>query len=503
MSTNTSREKREDLLAKLERIRAYIAAAPERKGVTGRGAEGDDRESLLKVLEEIEQDINGRKFGLVYEEHREKIEDILDTHTPVLVEDREAAICRGGQTNLLIEGDNLASLQLLFEAYRRKVDIIYIDPPYNTKSRDFVYDDTFVDAGDSFRHSKWVSFMKKRLQIARELMTDGGVMFISIDDNEQATLKFVCDELFGEENFVSQLVWEKKRKGSFLSGTITNIKEYILVYTSNIRAFAGLVGQVNEKRETYPCLNAVNKRGLRRIPAGIPSNFRERDYFLPTGAMISDKTMSMVLHSDLIISGGKLEKDVEIEGNWRYSQEALDEYAGKGELYLTRDLYLRRIVTQARYKMLKDILPRVGDDPERTYRSPVDPDDLFACGWGTNEDGEEELRRILGRQKSFNYPKPVRLLQKLVASVRKKDAVCLDFFAGSGTFGHAVLRQNQLDGGTRRFILCTNNENQICRQVTWERIRRVIDEEGYPASLTYYQVGYEPREAEKEKRHLF
>jgi adenine-specific DNA-methyltransferase len=481
MSTNKSREKREELLVKLEQIRTYIesSAQPEI------GAE------LLHAIEDIEQDINGRKFGLVYEEHREKIEDILETHRPVLVEDESAAVICGGETNLLIEGDNLAALKLLEEEYTQKVDVIYIDPPYNTKNKDFIYDDTFVDAGDSFRHSKWVSFMRKRLKVASRLLADGGVIFISIDDNEQATLRFICDQLFGEENFVSQLVWEKKRKGSFLSNSITNIKEYILVYTNNIKRFPGLVGQVTRKRETYPCINAVNKRGIRRIPAGVPSNYKDKDYFLPTGAIISDKTMNMVLHSDLIISGGVLEKDVLIEGNWRYAQDALDEFAEKGELYLTRDLYLRRIVDHPRFKMLKDLLSRVGDDPERTYRSDIDPDDLFACGWGTNEDADEELRQILGKQKSFNYPKPVRLLEKLVASVRRSDALCLDFFAGSGTLGHAVMKLNQLDGGNRRFILCTSNENNICREVTWERLQKVIENEGYEASLRYLRVDYQ------------
>ena len=483
MSTNKSREKREELLAKLEQIRNFIASS----------SQNPDRDGLLEALEDIENDINGRKFGLVYEEHREKIEDILATHRGVLIEDEAAAVCNGGEDNLLIEGDNLAALQLLEEDYRGKVDVIYIDPPYNTKNKDFVYDDTFVDAGDSFRHSKWVSFMKKRLQLAAGLLADGGVVFISIDDNEQATLRFICDELFGEENFVSQLVWEKKRKGSFLSNSITNIKEYILVYTNNMKRFTGLVGQVTRKRETYPCINAVNKRDIRRIPAGVPSNYKDKDYFLPTGAIISDKTMNMVLHSDLIISGGVLEKDVLIEGNWRYAQEALDEFASKDELYLTRDLYLRRIVDHPRFKMLKDLLSRVGEDPERTYRTDIDPEDLFACGWGTNEDADEELRQLLGEQKSFNYPKPVRLLEKLVASVRRADALCLDFFAGSGTLGHAVMKLNQLDGGNRRFILCTSNENNICREVTLERLRRVIEQEDYEASLKYLRVDYEPK----------
>ena len=486
MSTNISRQDREGLLEKISQIRSFIEDAQ---------TEGE-KERLLSALAEIERDVSDRKFGLVYEEHREKIEDILDTHTAVFVEDESATVPGGGQENLLIEGDNLAALKVLSENYAHQVDVIYIDPPYNTKNKDFVYDDTYVDAGDRFRHSKWVSFMRKRLELAAELLADGGVIFISIDDNEQATLRFLCDELFGEENFVSQLVWEKKRKGSFLSNSITNIKEYILVYTNNLKRFPGLVGQVTRKRETYPCINAVNKRGLRTIPAGVPSNYKDADYFLPEGAIISDKTMNMVLHSDLIISGGVLAQDVVIEGNWRYAQEAIDEYAAQGNLYLTRDLYLRRIVEQPRFKMLKDLLSREGDDPERTYKTEIDPEDLFACGWGTNEDADEELRQILGGQKKFNYPKPVRLLEKLIASVRRSDALCLDFFAGSGTLGHAVMKLNRLDGGTRRFILCNSNENNICREVTLARLKQVTRQEGYEASLKYYQIEYKMMESD-------
>lgn len=202
--------------------------------------------------------------------------------------------------------------------------------------------------------------------------------------------------------------------------------------------------------------------------------------------------MSIVLHSDLRIENGYLADELVIEGNWRYSQEAMYEYALKGEIYITRDLYLRRIVSQARYKMMKDLLPRVGDDTNLTYNSPVNENDLFASGWGSNEDADEELRLIMGKQKIFDYPKPTRLLVKLLAATRNKDAICLDFFAGSGTTGHAVMKLNAEDGGNRKFILCTNNENNICRDVTYERIKRVIDKENYSASLKYYKVDYVP-----------
>ncbi|MFY4504468.1 site-specific DNA-methyltransferase [Ligilactobacillus ruminis] len=482
MSTNISKKKREDLLAKIKEIRTFISNAPQDEN-TG---------NLLSYLSDLEKDVNGKKYGLVFEEHREEIDEVLDTHTPILTEDKDLFIDNGGQMNFLIEGDNLASLKLLEKTHKGKIDLIYIDPPYNTKNKDFVYDDSFVDNIDTFRHSKWISFLMPRLKLAKMLLKDNGVVFISIDDNEQAALKLLCDEIFGESNFVSQLVWEKKKKGSFLSNSITNIKEYILVYAKNILYFNGLIGQVNTKTETYPCINAVNKREIRHIPKGIKSNYKEKNYFLPSGTEISDTTMSIVLHSDLKIENGYLADELIIEGNWRYSQEAMYTYALNNEIYITRDLYLRRIVSQARNKMMKDLLPRVGDDINLTYNSPIDENDLFASGWGSNEDADEELRLIMGKQKIFDYPKPTRLLVKLLAATRNKNATCLDFFAGSGTTGHAVMKLNAEDGGNRKFILCTNNENNICRDVTYERIKRVIDKENYAVSLKYYKVDYIP-----------
>ena len=164
--------------------------------------------------------------------------------------------------------------------------------------------------------------------------------------------------------------------------------------------------------------------------------------------------MSIVLHSDLVIKNGFLAQELIVEGNWRYSQPAMKEYAEKKELYLTRDLYLRRIVSDARYKTLKDLLPRIGDDQLSTYKQRIDLNNLFASGWGSNEDADEELRLLFGVQKLMDYPKPVRLLQKLLASYRNtKDSYVLDFFSGSATTAHAVMQLNAEDGGNRKFIM--------------------------------------------------
>lgn len=189
MSTNISKQKREDLLNKIKEIRNYIATAPQDEN-TG---------NLLSYLSDLEKDVNGKKYGLVFEEHREEIDDVLDTHTPVLTEEKDLFIDNGGQMNFLIEGDNLASLKLLEKTHKEKIDLIYIDPPYNRGKTDFVYDDNFVGDEDTFRHSKWVSFMKVRLEAAKHLLAETGLIFISIDDNEVAALKLLCDEVFGSD----------------------------------------------------------------------------------------------------------------------------------------------------------------------------------------------------------------------------------------------------------------------------------------------------------------
>ena len=412
--------------------------------------------------------------------------------------------------NLYIEGDNLEVLKLLQESYLGKVKMIYIDPPYNT-GNDFIYADDFMrsqeeenaqmgmydeDENRLFKntdtngrfHSDWCSMIYSRLLLARNLLTDDGVIFISIDDNEQENLKKICDEVFGGQNFVAQLVWEKKKKGSFLSNSITNVKEYILIYCKNILTFDGLIGEINSDTETYPCINAVNKRELRTIPAGIESKYKEQDFFMPKESEISDTTMSIVLHTDLVIKAGRLAQELVLEGNWRYSQEAMRQYAEKGELYITRDLYLRRIVNDTRYKTLKDLLPRVGEKSDLSHKASIELDNLNSSGWGSNEDADEELRLIFGVQKLLDYPKPVRLIEKVLASYRKTtEDIILDFFSGSATTAHAVMQLNAEDGGHRKFIMVQLPEKcdekseaykagykNIC-EIGKERIRRAGD----------------------------
>lgn len=435
-----------------------------------------DKDVLMQEISCTVVDGNEERYQFTWPD---KKKSVLLANAPInktLRPCREESVDFDTTENLYIEGDNLEVLKLLQETYLGKIKMIYIDPPYNT-GNDFVYEDDFAQSTDEYLansgqfdedgnrmvqntesngrfHTDWLNMIYPRLRIAKNLLAGNGVIFISIDDNEIENMKKLCDEVYGATSFVAQLVWEKKKKGSFLSKSITNVKEYILVYCKNIDGFEGLIGEINDEEETYPCINAVNKRELRTIPAGIESKYRDKDFFMPKGSEISDTTMSIVLHSDLVIKNGVLAEELTLEGNWRYSQAAMKEYALKKELYITRDLYLRRIVRETRYKTMKDLLSRVGEDTEIAHTEMVDTKNLNSSGWGSNEDADEELRLIFGIQKLMDYPKPVRLLLKLLASYRgSDDYIVLDFFSGSATTAHATIKLNAQDGGKRKFIM--------------------------------------------------
>ncbi|WP_218118653.1 site-specific DNA-methyltransferase [Billgrantia gudaonensis] len=291
------------------------------------------------------------------------------------------------------------------------------------------------------------------MSIARKLLSEDGVIMISIHDGECQNLRKVLDEVFGEKNFVAQLVWEKKKKGAFLSGVSTNVKEYVVSYARNISSFQGLVGQIARGEETYPVIKTTNSRGVRVVKKGIPSKYREKNYRLAAGNRISSGNMEMILLSDLVIKDGVLSEDVKVDSNWIYSQELLDVYAENKSLYVTQDLYFRRVVSEPRKKMLKDLLPMKGD--ESTGFEFVFSDDLFSDGWGTNEDGFDELHSILGSQSLMSFPKPSKLIAKLILAVCRFDPSCtvLDFFSGSSTTAHGVISLNSQDGGNRKFIM--------------------------------------------------
>ena len=395
--------------------------------------------------------------------------------------------------NLYIEGDNLEVLKLLQESYLGKVKMIYIDPPYNT-GNDFIYNDDFKMSSEEYAdesgafddegnrmfkntdsngrfHSDWCSMIYPRLMLARNLLSEDGVIFISIDDNEQENLKKICDEVFGEENFIAQLVWEKKKKGAFLSKSYINMKEYILVFCKKDSSFNGLIGEITTEEGTYPCIKTTNARGVRTIRKGTPSKYKESNYTIASGTRVSSGNMELIYLDDLVVGDGTLEKDVKIDSNWIYSQEKLDEYSEQGLVYITQDNYIRRIVNDRRVKMLKDLLSRVGSDGESLPIFEYD-ENLNNGGWGTNEDANDELHHLLGEQYIFDFSKPTRLLAKLFQSIEGKNCTILDFFSGSAASADAVMQLNAADGGKRKYIMV-----QIAEQT----------QEGSPAQKAGYK----------------
>lgn len=406
--------------------------------------------------------------------------------------------------HLYIEGDNLEVLKLLQKSYHGRVKMIYIDPPYNT-GHDFVYQDDFRDNIENYKritgqvdeeghrigtnsesngrfHTDWLNMMYPRLRLARNLLSDDGVIFISIGDEELSNLLKICAEIFGENNIITNLIWEKKKKGAFLSKHFINMKEYIVACMKNDKSFRGLVGEINRDAETYPCIKTTNARGIRIIPKGTPSKYREKNYKIPAGTMISSGNMELIYLDEAVIKNHILQVDVRIDSNWIYQQETLDEYASAGLLYITQDNYIRRIVLDERVKMLKDLLLRVGSDGQSEKLFSYDIN-LNNGGWGTNEDANEELHMTLEMQYAFDFAKPTRLIGKLIQAMDLKDEIILDFFSGSATTANAVIQLNRFSERNNRFILVqlpehldkNNLQDDKTRKTTLENAIKFLD----------------------------
>lgn len=446
MSTNVSKEKREQLVAKIKEVKSYIASAPQ----------DENTARLLAYIADIEKDIKGKKYGLVFEEHREAIDEILEQNTPVLTEEKDLFIDNGGQMNFLIEGDNLAALQLLEKTHKGKIDLIYIDPPYNTGTKDFIYDDTYIAKNDLYRHSKWLSFIKKRFIIAKTLLSNNGVMFISIDDNEYSALKMLCEDIFQEDN-VETIIWRKSgvgRDGKMKNTNTFRIDhEYIIACYNRQKSLNKIIEKPNFVN-TYS--NPDNDpRGAYK--AGSISNKEEASN--PN----SDKYYSVTSPAGIVFTR-----------QFNVSKEEFEELDREGRIYWGKD--------GTNVPSVKIFV-----EEERA----ITPYSLL-LDKGTTTEGTKELNELLKGDYSRLRPKPVALIQTLAQLGSKQNSVVLDFFAGSGTTGQSVMKLDKKDGGKRRFILCTNNENNICRDIAYERIKRVIERDKYEASLKYYKVDFVP-----------
>lgn len=454
MSTNISKQKRDDLISKINKIREYLLSAKQ----------DENTENLLSYLGEITKEINGKKYGLVFEEHREKIDEILEENVPYLEEQDDLFVNNGGETNFLIEGDNLAALQLLEKTHKGKIDVIYIDPPYNT-GNSFIYDDKIIEDTDEFKHSKYASFMKKRLLIAKGLLSKSGYIFISIDDKELAVMRLICDEIFNELKFLTTIGWEKRTK---CQNTKTAQKmlqpkvEYILVYKNSAERAEFNCHKIGEKN-----YSEKDERGFYRL--------EEIGQMGKSGIRGRGSMIFPIL--DIMPKDGN---------QWKIGKDTVNEFIERGDL-LKKD-----------GKVYRKIRPN-----DESYENIKPFWALFSAEqFGTAESAKSELSKILGtKEHGFETVKTSQMIEELIFQSSNENSIILDFFAGSGTTGQAVLETNKDYGGHRKFILCTNNENNICREITYERLKTVITgnrkdgskySDGLAGSVKYLKINYLP-----------
>lgn len=432
-----------------------------------------DDDDMLIALGEIEAELNDKKYGLVWEKHQEAVDVMMHTHIPVFTEceEKEITIDEGGDYNFLLEGDNLHSLRLLQKTHKGKIDVIYIDPPYNTGNKDFIYDDSFVKKEDGFRHSKWLSFMSCRLDIAKELLGETGCIFISIGDNELASLKMLCDEIFGEMNFLSIVTRPTGTHTGVVNKALVGEADYILVYCKDINqcALDGL--PLNEKDQKIYDMEDENGRFLIRPLRRTGGENRREDrpnmYFPITAP---DGTIVYPIGP------------TGYESRWICNPEGYKYFESEGRIYWKK--------TNGKWQVYQKFYLQ---DKRKAVSN------LWSELEG-NKKATRELQSILKDDTlKFDYPKPTQLIKKIVRMWPYNNAMVLDFFAGSGTTAQAVMELNVEDGGNRRFILCTNNENEICEKITYPRLKTVITgkrddgtsySEGTPTNLKYYHTDF-------------
>ena len=444
------------------------------------GLTDKERSDLLGLLRE------NKTYGLVWEDKPEDVEERLREELPILTEVPERVIIsedNDAPNHILIEGDNLEALAILAYTHEGKIDVIYIDPPYNTGNKDFIYNDSYVDKEDSYRHSKWLSFMSRRLKIAKKLLSDRGVTFISIDDNEQAQLKLLCDEIFGADRFITNLIWQKKTGAADANG-IAIITEYILVYcldpqnAKNIFSYNKNAFDIKRYRYTDefekirgPFYYDSLDRGSIQYSDGLNYGIEA-----PDGSMI--------------FPNGRL-SFVNDGWTWKWSKEKV-EWGIKNKFIEIVPTNKKKNGWAVKYKIYLNV-----DNEGNAIEKSVPYKNLISGI--LNADAANDIKTIFN-SKAFSYAKPIELIKLFINLIANKKGIILDFFAGSGTTLHATMQLNAEDGGHRQCILVTNNENNICEEVTYERNRRVI--QGYTnakgeevAGLTknnlrYYRTGF-------------
>ena len=441
------------------------------------GLTNEEKSELLKLLR------SQKKYGLVWEDKPENAELKMVDELPVLEEVPERAIISDdaeAPNHVLIEGDNLEALTALSYTHTGKIDVIYIDPPYNTGGRDFVYNDRYLDVDDAYKHSTWLSFMNKRLKLVKMLLSNNGVIFISIDDNEQAQLKVLCDSIFGQSKFLGMITRATGTTTGQDTGSLGKACDYVLVYS---KADNYKIGGIPLSEKDLSRYSLKDKKGnfsilqLRRT-GGEDRREDRPTMFFPIQAPDGTEVYPY--------------GPTGYESRWRVGPQKVQKMIKDDTLYFKKD---KDGKWKVYYKFYSE---------NKTKR----PSNLWTDIDG-NKKAQIELKSILPDAK-FETPKPLELVLKILQVTSSEDSTILDFFAGSGTTLHATMLLNADDGGHRKCILVQGiekdeqgNDKQICEKVTYERNRRVI--QGYTTpkgdeipglthnTLRYYKTKLLPR----------
>lgn len=485
-TTNLSKIRRDKMLKTINEIKKNIVD-----------------EETLNNLSMIENELTKKKYGLIWEEHEERVDKELETQIPTFeeVKDKEIISNPNDRFNFLLEGDNLHSLYLLEKTHKGKIDIIYIDPPYNTGSNDFIYNDKIIDDEDGYKHSKWLSFMEKRLKIAKELLSDIGLIFISIDDNEISQLKLLCDDIFNESNRIStHHVQVRYAEKSLADGKpVKPVMEYVLIYAKDITQ-----NKLNLPKEEYTDSSFIYR--INELSKGAPIKnsdgtevivFKKDEW-----EIIKEETSNINLLKETWVSGTIYSKMsygqvVRKYIEPRYNLDGLGnlyKVIGRGDDGLGYRYYVGPSkLGSTRCKMYSGMpierVKEINSDNGSFREVPISNMMNFAPDFGNI--------RHEGNMPFNSGKKPVKMLKELINYHTNKNAIILDFFAGSGSTAQAVLELNNMDNGNRKYILCTNNESKICEDITYNRIKNVINGYGKyapcPSNLKYYRCTYIPR----------
>ncbi|WP_165209922.1 site-specific DNA-methyltransferase [Streptococcus tangpeifui] len=440
----------------------------------------------LPKLEKLVELIDSKRYGLVWEEHAELVEEEMETKFPVFIEDETRKIHGNPDStdyNFLLEGDNLHSLHLLEKTHKGMIDVIYIDPPYNTGNKDFVYNDKIVDKTDGYSHSKWLSFMSKRLEIAQKLLSETGVIFISIDDNEQAQLKLLCDQIFGKDNFIATLPRLTKKAGKNQQATYAGNHDYIICYAKNKSKVKFIKKEVGG--DNYPLKDKhFDERGGYKLNQTLDyatlGYVRSLDYPITIGE--NTYYPGSVSKQEYLDRKANNPQD---GYRWRWSSEKL-EYGLKNDFVVAKKSRNGiRLYTKTYFKV--SIIRDNGRYTIKNIDRTIPPTTLdYVDNSYSNDNAKKNIDALkLGRK--FDYSKPILLIKQII-SLFTNNSTILDFFAGSGTTGHAVAQLNKEDGGNRKYILCTNNENNICEEVTYKRLANIQKE--LPHNLKYFKTQF-------------